>query len=323
MDPGSESGMTVKETYLRNPQYYGNFRMSIRSSIQSNIIKSYVIMLIFIAVVVGIAYVFGQATGYGDSYVLFAFILALVGSFTSYFYGDQIVLAMSHARPASRTKDFDFYTVTENLAIAAGIPKPKLYVIEDPAINAFATGRDPKHAVVVATTGLLSRLDRRETEGVVAHELSHIKNYDIRLMVIVAVLVGTISYASDMFLRNLWWSGRDRDDDRKDSGIFMILGIVLAIVTPVIGMLIQLAMSRRREYLADADGALLTRYPLGLARALEKISKDKDVLEGATNATAHLYIANPFKSKSSHVWFANLFNTHPPIKERIRLLKAM
>jgi heat shock protein HtpX len=280
-------------------------------------------MVIFILVVVGIAYVFGAATGYGDSYVFLAFLFALGGSATSYFFGDQIVLAMSGARPASRTKDFDFYTVTENLSIAAGIPKPKLYVIEDTAINAFATGRDPKHAVVVATTGLLSRLDRREIEGVVAHELSHVKNYDIRLMVIVAVLVGTIAYASDMFLRNLWWSGRDRDNDRKDGGLFLILGIVLAIVTPLIGMLIQMAMSRRREYLADADGALLTRYPLGLANALTKISKDKEVLEAATNATAHLFIANPFKGKSYGAWFSNLFNTHPPIQERIRILKAM
>lgn len=297
--------------------------MSIRSSIQSNIIESYVIMAVFIAVIVGIAYVFGHATGYGDSYVFLAFLFALAGSATSYFFGDQIVLAMSGARPASRTRDFDFFTVTENMAIAAGLPKPKLYVIEDSAINAFATGRDPKHAVVVATTGLLTRLDRREIEGVVAHELSHVKNYDIRLMVIVAVLVGTIAYACDLFLRNLWWNGRGRDNDRKDGGVFMIIGIVLAIVSPLIGMLIQLALSRRREYLADADGALLTRYPLGLAKALEKIRKDTDVLEAGTNATAHLFIANPFKGKSSKAWFSNLFNTHPPIEERIKRLKAM
>jgi len=281
-------------------------------------------MTLFICVVIGLAYVFGQATGYGDSYLGIALVISFASSLVSYFWGDKIVLAMSKARPATRKNEFDFYTVAENLSIAGGLPMPKLYVIEDSAINAFATGRDPQHAIVCVTTGLLDRLDRREIEGVVAHELSHIKNYDIRLMVVVAVLVGTVAYASDMFLRNLWWGGRDRDNDDRNSGnVFFIIGIILAVITPLIATLIQLAMSRKREYLADASGALLTRYPEGLARALEKISKDKEVLEGATNATAHLYIADPFKGKSFGAWFSGLFDTHPPIKDRIRILRSM
>jgi len=295
--------------------------MTIRSQIQSNIIRSYLFIAVFILAVVGIAYVFGQATGYGDSFIGFALLLSLVSSLVTYFYGDQIVLTMSGARPATRKKDFHFYTVTENLTIAAGLPMPKLYVIEDTAMNAFATGRDPNHAVICVTSGILSRLDRREIEGVIAHELSHVKNYDIRLMVVVAVLVGTIAYASDLFLRNIWWS---RDDDEKDSrGVFMVLGIVLAIITPFIATIIQLAISRKREYLADASGALLTRYPEGLARALEKLKGDKEVLEAATNATAHLFITNPFKGKKFGAWFSGLFDTHPPIEERIRILRSM
>ena len=277
----------------------------------------------FSILVICLAYVFGQALGYGDSFIGIAVIISVVSSFVSYYFGDSVVLAMSGARQADRKRDFDFYTVAENLSIAAGLPMPKLYVIDDTAINAFATGRDPNHAVVCATKGLLDRLDRREIEGVVAHELSHVKNYDIRMMAIVAVLVGTVAYASDFFMRSLWWGG-DRDRDNKDSnGIFLIVGIVLAILSPFIATLIQLAISRKREYLADASGALLTRYPEGLARALEKISGDKEVLEAATNATAHLFIANPFKGKEFGTWFAGLFDTHPPIKERIKILRTM
>jgi heat shock protein HtpX len=232
---------------------------------------------------------------------------------------------MSGARPADRNRDFDFFTVTENLAIAAGLPKPKLYVIDDTAMNAFASGRDPQHAVVCATSGLLTRLDRREIEGVIAHELSHIQNFDTRLMAITAVLVGTVAFLADWFMRSLWWGGgRNRDEDRGQLGaIFMVVGIVLALVSPLIATIIQLAISRKREFLADASGADLTRYPDGLARALEKLSKDKEVLEAATNATAHLYITNPFKDKNFGAWFAGLFDTHPPIAERIRILRSM
>lgn len=277
----------------------------------------------FTAFVVIVGYVFGVALGYGTSFMWVAVLFSVVSSFASYYWGDKLVLAMSGAKPAKRKQHFDFFTVAENLAIAAGIPKPALYVIDDTAMNAFATGRDPQHAVVCATTGILSRLDRRELEGVIAHELSHIKNFDIRLMAVVAVLVGTVAFLADMFLRNLWWGGsRDRDDGRSN-GPLLLIGIVLAIITPILAMLIQLAISRRREYLADASAANLTRYPEGLALALEKLGKDKEVLEAATNATAHLYITNPFKGKQFAAWFSSMFNTHPPIEERIKILRLM
>lgn len=299
--------------------------MTLSSAIQSNITKTYVIMTLFVVFVVLIAYVFGHALGYGNSFMWFAVIFSVVSSFASYYWGDSLILAMSSARPADRKRDFDFFTVAENLSMAAGIPKPRLYVIEDTAMNAFATGRDPKHAIVVATTGILSRLDRRELEGVIAHELSHIKNYDTRLMAVVAVLVGTVAYLADMFLRSLWWGGgrRDRDEDRGLAGILMIVGIVLAILSPILATLIQMAASRNREYLADVSGAKLTRYPEGLARALEKLGRDREVLEAATNATAHLYITNPFKGKNFGAWFANAFNTHPPIEDRIKRLRSL
>jgi heat shock protein HtpX len=282
----------------------------------------------FVVFVVFAAYVMGNALGYGNSWMFIAVIFSVVSSLVSYYYGDSIVLAMSGARPADRRRDFDFFTVTENLAIAAGIPKPKLYVIDDTAMNAFATGRDPKHSIVCATSGILTRLERRELEGVIAHELSHIKNFDTRLMAVVAVLAGTIAFLADMFMRNLWWGGgrsasRRSDRDNNLGGILMIVGIILAILSPIIATLIQLAISRKREYLADASSANLTRYPEGLAKALEKLASDREVLEAATNATAHLYITNPFKGKEFGAWFAGLFDTHPPIKERIKILRAM
>jgi len=282
-------------------------------------------MSLFVAFVVAAGYVFGNALGYGNDIMWMAVLFASISSFVSYYWGDKLVLAMSGARPADRKRDFDLFTVTENLAIAAGLPKPKLYVIEDSAMNAFATGRDPHHAVVCATTGLISRLDRRELEGVIAHELSHVKNYDIRLMAVVAVLVGSVVYLADIFMRTLWWGGgrRRRDDEGQLGSVLMVVGIVLAVLSPIIATLIQLAISRNREYLADASAANLTRYPEGLARALEKLHKDHDVLESATNATAHLYITNPFKEKNFGALFANLFNTHPPIEERIKRLRTM
>lgn len=298
--------------------------MTIQSSIKSNVTKTYVIMSVFVAFVVLVAYVLGQTLGYGNSFMWIAVLFSVISSFVSYYWGDSLILAMSGARPANRKRDFDFYTVSENLSIAGGIPKPRLYVIEDTAMNAFATGRDPEHAVVVATTGILTQLERRELEGVIAHELSHIKNFDTRLMAVVAVLVGTVAFLADMFMRSLWWGGhRDRDNDRGLGGILILVGIVLALVSPIIASLIKLAASRNREYLADASGAKLTRYPEGLARALEKLGKDKEVLEAATNATAHLYITNPFKGKDFGAWFASAFNTHPPLEDRIKRLRAM
>lgn len=298
--------------------------MNIYSQISSNNVKTWILIIGFVGFFMLVAYIFGEAMGYGSGYVGIALLLSLLTSIASFYWGDQIVLAMSGAREANRKEHFDLFTVTENLAISAGIPKPKLYVIDDTAMNAFATGRDPQHAVVVATTGIIQQLDRRELEGVIAHELSHIKNFDIRLMLIVTVLVGSVVYVTDWFLRSLWWGGRSRNrDDRSGGGIMLLIGVVLAILTPLLATVIKLAISRQREYLADASGVLLTRYPEGLARALEKLSKDKEVLEAATDATAHLYIANPFKGKEFGAWFASLFNTHPPIEERIKRLRVM
>lgn len=299
--------------------------MNITSQIQSNIAKSYLLIAVFTTFVVVLAYVFGNALGYGNSLIGVAVIIAVISSLVSYYFSDSIILHLSGARPADRRRDFDFFTVAENLAIAAGIPKPKLYIIEDTAMNAFATGRDPQHAVVCATSGILQKLDRRELEGVIAHELSHVKNYDIRFMALVAVLVGTVAYMADIFMRTLWWGGRsrDRENDRGLGSIFLVVGIVLAIVSPIIATLIQLAVSRRREFLADASGAYLTRNPDGLIHALVKLSKDKEVLEAATNATAHLYVVNPFKGKEFGAWFAGLFDTHPPIADRIKALQSM
>lgn len=279
-------------------------------------------MGLFILFMVTVGYIFGEAQGgLGGSYLFIALAFSLITSFGSYFYGDKLVLSLSGARPADKRRDFNFYTVTENLCIAAGLPMPKLYVIESNSLNAFATGRDPKHGVVCATRGLLERLDRSDLEGVIAHELSHIKNFDIRLMLIVSVLVGTIAVLADFFMRSLFWGrGRDRD---KQNGIFIAFAIIAAILAPLAATLIQLAVSRRREYLADASGVMLTRNPEGLADALEKISNDRHPLETATHGTAHLFISDPFKGKDLKSWFANLFQTHPPIEERIKILRSM
>jgi len=281
-------------------------------------------MGLFMAFITLAAYIFGQTSGYGLSWAGTALIFSGFISLGSYYWGDKLVLLTSGARPANPKKDFNFYTVAENLAMGAGVPTPKLYVIDDTAPNAFATGRDPEHAVICATSGLLSKLDRVELEGVLAHELSHIKNFDTRLMGIVAVLVGMVAFLSDWFMRSLWWGGRrDREGRNNLGGLLVLLGVIFAILSPLVATLIQLALSRRREFLADASGTLLTRYPEGLARALEKISQDREVLEAATNATAHLYIVNPFKGKDFSAWFSSLFDTHPPIMERVKILRSM
>ncbi|MGB4966311.1 MAG: M48 family metallopeptidase, partial [Microgenomates group bacterium] len=263
----------------------------------------------------------------GDSsfYLGFGLIFSLISSVGSYFYSDKIVLAMSGAKLADKKTYFDYYTVTQNMAIAAGVPMPRVFVIEDDAMNAFATGRDPQHAVVVATTGILSKLNRTELEGVIAHELSHVKNYDIRLMAIVAVLVGTVVFVADWITRSFMWGGiRDSDDDSATGKASFILFIIFLFITPIIATLIQLAVSRRREYLADASGALLNRNPDALADALLKISGDSKILSKASNATAHLFIENPFKKDVKKTSFvADLFSTHPPVDERIRLLREM
>lgn len=288
--------------------------------------KSLVVMLCFIFFIVMITWVFSQALDYGLSGVGLALIISGLMSFSSYYWSDKIILAISGARPALREKDFVFYTAAENLAMAAGLPKPRLYVIEDTAMNAFATGRDPDHAVVCATTGLLDKLNRSELEGVIAHELTHVKNYDIRLMSVVTILVGTITLLADWFLRGTLFGGSRNNNNKKgELGVLIFaLAILLALLSPLIATLIKLALSRRREYLADSGSVMITRQPSGLIGALEKLGMDKEPLEAANKATAHLYIVNPLNNLHSGIgWFAGLFNTHPPLNERIKVLKEM
>jgi len=298
----------------------------------SNKIKSFVIVAIFVAFVFVATYFLTKALGYymgyepgGLGYLGLALIISGVSSFFSYYYSDKIVLGISGARPAIRTRDFNFFTVAENIAIGDGLPKPKLYVIDDTSPNAFATGRNPEHAAICVTTGLLSKLDRTELEGVVAHEMTHIKNYDTRLMSVVSVMVGLIALLGDWFTRSMFW-GRRRDDREGNAGsIILVIGILFAILSPIIGTLIQLAISRRREYMADAGSVEITRQPQGLISALEKISSDPSPLRSANRATAHLFISNPFKNNKQKGtgFLTNLFNTHPPVSERIKLLQEM
>jgi len=282
--------------------------------------------------VVGVTSFMAYGFGYNLDVVGIALVLSGVMAFGSYWFSDSIILSISGARPATRKEFFDFYTVTENLVMGQRMPMPKLYVMEDTAMNAFATGRDPQHAVVCATTGILARLNRAELEGVVAHELSHVANYDTRLMAIVTILVGLVALVSDWMLRMTAWGGGGKRREREggDSGgqlqlILFGVAIFLAILSPFIAQLIQLTISRRREFLADASAAGMTKNPEGLAKALEKISQDKEPLEAANKATAHLYIENPLKNQEggSANWFAGMFNTHPPVADRIKALRSL
>lgn len=294
--------------------------------------KAYSVLLIFIFLMIIIGFGFLASQYYGSPTILFFAVgFSSITSLISYFFSDKITLAMSGAKEVNFRVQPQLISVVENLTIAAGLPMPKVYIIDDSAMNAFATGRDPKHAVVCVTSGLLERMSKAELEGVLAHELSHVGNYDIRFMTLVVVLVGTITLLADWMFRATIFGGRRRSNDSNGggNGIFLIIGIVLAILSPIIATIIQLAVSRKREYLADASGALLTRYPEGLASALEKIAADKEPLEAANKATAHLYIANPFKSdaqsnsNAAASWFSGLFNTHPPIQDRIKRLREM
>ncbi len=300
----------------------------------ANKIKSAVIVALFVVFVFLTAYILTNAFGYymgyapgGIGYFGMALIISGMSSFFGYYYSDKIVLGVSGARRATSQEDKLFTQVVENLCIGAGLPKPTLYVIDDPSPNAFATGRDPEHAVICATSGLLSKLNRSEMEGVFGHELTHIKNFDTRLMAVVAVMIGLVALLGDWFLRSMWWSGgRRRDNNSGDIGaIFMVLGIIFAILSPIVGTLIQLAISRRREFIADTGSVEITRQPQDLISALKKISDDPEPMRNANKATAHLYIENPFK-KSGHgkvAWFAGLFDTHPPTPERIKALQNM
>jgi len=291
--------------------------------IAANKRNSIILLVVFFLFNIFLGWVLGEIFGWGYFGIFLAFIISLILIFSAYYKSDSLVLSISKAVPVKENEFPHLFNSVEGLAIAAGIPKPKLYLIDDTAINAFATGRDPQHAVIVVTKGAVQRLNRMELEGVIAHEMSHIKNFDIRFMMLVTVLVGTAALLSNIILRSFLWGGSS--GNRKSGGIqvaFIVLGLILAILTPIIAQLIQFAISRKREFLADADGALLTRYPKGLADALRKISSDSEPLEVANEATENLYISNPFKKKHKS-WFKGMFNTHPPIEERIAALDKM
>ncbi len=286
----------------------------------ANIRRTWFLITLFLILIIGLGWVFSYQFN-SPTVLIIAVIFSVLMSFTSYWYSDKIVLAISKAKEIKKKDYPELYRIVENLCITAGLPLPKIYLIEEMAPNAFATGRNPKHAVVAVTKGLLEKLDRTELEGVIAHELSHIGNQDILLQTIVVVLVGLVILLSDWFLRWSFFGGRRRDSrgGGQIAAIMAIIGIILAILSPLIAKLIQLSISRKREFLADADGALLTRYPEGLARALEKISQNRTPLRVANKATSHLYISNPFRGKKISKWFM----THPPIEERIKNLRGM
>ena len=300
--------------------------MTLYTHSDSNKRKTWLLMSGFLVFAFLIGYIFSYAM---DSPVILhiAVIFSVVSSFTSYWWSDKIVLKMSGAKLVKFEDNKELYRIVENLCITAGLPTPKIYIINDTAPNAFATGRDPKHAVVAVTAGLLQKLNRAELEGVVAHELSHIGNRDILLATIVTVLVGVIVLLADFFRRWTFWGGSRRRRDSKGGGqlqiIMFIAAIILSILAPLFAYMMQFAISRKREFLADADGALLTRYPEGLASALEKISSDQEPLEAANRATAHLYISSPFKGKKKKGFFKKTLMTHPPVNERIAALRGM
>lgn len=294
--------------------------MTLYTQQDKNIRRTWILMTIFLVVVIAIGWVFSQALG-SPVILYIAVIFSLFMNFLSYWYSDKIVLKISGAKEISHESARELYHIVENLCITAGLPAPKIYVIDDSSPNAFATGRNKEHAVIAVTSGLLEKLNKTELEGVIAHELSHIGNRDILISTIVVVLVGFVALLSDFFLRWTFWGGGKRDSrgDGRAQAIMMAVGIVLAILAPIVVTLIQLAISRKREFLADASGALLTRYPEGLASALEKISKNPIPMRRANKATAHLYISNPFGMKK----VSKLFMTHPPMEERVSVLRGM
>ena len=284
---------------------------------EQNIWKTYLFITFFLGLVIGLGWFF--AYFYNNSFILyFAVFFAVFMNIFSYWFSDKIVLKLHKAKPVTREEYFDLYNITENLSITAGLPMPKLYIIKDESPNAFATGRNKDHAVVAVTSGLLEILEKDELEGVIAHELSHIGNRDMLLSTIVVVMVGFISIISDFFIRSQIWGG-SRNRDNQGGGVTIIIGIALALLAPLAATLIRLAISRKREFLADASGALLTRYPEGLAKALKKISSAPTPLHTAKNATAHLFISNPFGNKKPS-GLHKMFMTHPSTEDRIRAL---
>jgi heat shock protein HtpX len=289
-----------------------------------------VLVVAFVVLVVAVVWAINLLIGYGVVGLFIALAVAGASAFFAYWKSDAVALAMSHARPADPQEYARLHNVVEGLCIAAGLPKPRLYVIEDPAPNAFATGRDPRHAAVAVTTGLLEKMNRVELEGVLAHELSHVKNYDVLVSTLAVTMVGVIALLSDFALRFMWWGGpRHRDDNQGGSGpaaILAVLGFVLLLVTPLVARVMQFAVSRRREALADVSGVSLTRYPPGLIAALEKLKEDTTVVHSSSRATAHLWIESPLARTSEEgrlAWLNRLFDTHPPLDERIQALKEL
>jgi heat shock protein HtpX len=285
---------------------------------EKNVRKTWILMTSFLIFVIFLGWIFSRVLN-NSAILYFAVFLAFFQSFISYWYSDKIVLAMTRAKPVEKKDNPELYRIVENLCITAGLPVPKIYIIDDDQPNAFATGRDKNHAVIALTKGLLERLEKVELEGVIAHELAHIGNKDMLLQTITVTLVGFVAILSDWFLRMSFWGMGKRDERNNASSIFAILAIVAAILAPLAAQLIHFAISRKREFLADATGALITRYPEGLARALEKIASYPRSMKVASNAIAHLFIVNPFRGSK----IANLFSTHPPIEERIKALREM
>lgn len=285
----------------------------------SNTRKTWILITFFLVFIILLGWLFSYLLD--SNFILYiAVIISITTSVSSYWFSDKIVLASTHAEPIKKEDSPELYRIVENLSIASGIPMPKVFLLNESQPNAFATGRDEKHAVIAVTKGLLGKLERNEIEGVIAHEISHIRNKDILLQTAVVVLVGIIAIVSDFFIRISFYSG---DRDNKNNGIMIVLGIIAAVLAPIAASLIQLSISRKREFLADASGALLTRYPEGLASALEKISSDSTPIRTANNSNAHLFISSPLRGKESKSWFSKLFLTHPPVEERIANLRGM
>lgn len=302
--------------------------MNIYEQISSNKRNSYFLIFFFCFIIIALGYLIGRI--FLGNYligIIFAFIIAIIFSLIGFYSGDKMILSMSHAKEVSKQDDPFLINTVEGLSIAAGLKKPpNVYMIEENSINAFATGRNPENSSITITSGARKKLNRLELEGVISHELSHVKNYDIRFMMLVVILLGIVVLLSDAILRGFLWGGGRKDSKGSGAGgaIIILIGLALAILAPIIAQLIKFAISRKREYLADSDGALLTRYPKGLADALRKIKKDTDkVVDTANKATAHLYIENPLRNKENVNWIDRLFMTHPSIDERIKILDSM
>ena len=292
-------------------------------TIKKNKFESSLIVSIFVIAITLIIYYICNALDLGNLSIIIALIFSIASAWGSYYYSDKIVLASCRARPATKEEDLKLVNILDALMVTAGLPKkPDLYVVDDAQPNAFATGRNPEHAVICVTTGLLEKLNYYELEGVIAHEMSHIKNYDILLTSVVTVMVGFLVMISDLFSRSFFWgSSKDRDDDSKGNGILMLIGLVLLIVAPLLGKIMQMALSRNREYLADSTAVEITRNPDGLISALRKLDSDPNELKTANNATANLFIVSPFKAKKNGKRKAGLFDTHPSIDDRIESLQ--